>query len=311
MSARTTFVSCYGAASESFRADRLKLAFLWFDEILFEDIGDTTREGFLARLPEYDTLSEREKGYLLEAVTPVKERVRLDWQRRAIDTLGEGYPRWGENLENYDFPEPETSEQFAHNALLRKIEGELGVDRFVDGYDIQQAEGRARSAVDAVRVWQLVTENVPCVMQALRDEGDALQAMRSFDRQKDESSPFTLLTTAVPSLLHLSWKNVVELKRKETFGQLRKKMEAIYDASERDMTSALSSLREAERQTTEEIVDRSRPAPGKALIEGVAGNIPVPGNFLSIVLSLKAFITEANKAERYEWFYMLRDLREK
>ena len=89
-------------------------------------------------------------------------------------------------------------------------------------------------------------------------------------------------------------------------------MEQIYSSSGEDLTTALGLLRQAEHDAVEEIVERSRPAPGAALVEGVLGNLPIPlVNPFSIALALKAFAKEAKKADQFEWFYMLRDLREK
>jgi hypothetical protein len=307
---RSTFVSAYGSVSEGFKSDRMKMCVLWFDEILFEDLGRISRERFLASLPGFDSLTARDQSYLLEAVTPVTERVKFHWSEIRMNGLGEGYPRWGDNFENYNYPEPETPEQFAHNVLLRKIEMEKGVDRFSDGWDMQQAEGRARAAISAINVWRTINEEIPCILQARSDEEEALGVVRSFGRKEEPSSPFTLLQAAVPSLAHLDWRSVAEMRRTSKFSSLRDKMEQIYSASEQDLAAALQSLRQAENSAIEEIVERSRPAPGTALVEGVLGNLPLPGiNPFGIVLALKAFTKEAQKADLFEWYYMLRNLR--
>ena len=284
---------------------------LWFDEILFEDFGRINRENFLASIPEVSSLSAVEHSCLLEAVTPVRERVKLDWQERFRKDIGRGYPRWGDKLKNYDFPEPETPAELAHNILLRKIEMEFGVNRFAEGYDIEQAEGRARFAVDSIDLWKAINDEIPCILQARSDEADVMNVFRSFDRKEELSSSFTLFQAVVPSLRHLSWKSVIDMRRKNKFNPFREKLERVFRSAEEDLTVSLQSLREAEKEVVEEIVERSRPAPGMALIEGVLGNLPTPGiNPFSIVFSLKAFARAVQNSERFEWFYMMRDLRE-
>src|ERR1019366_298110 len=126
---------------------------------------------------------------------------------------------------------PETPEQLAHNVLLRKIEMEKGVNRFTNGYDVEQAEGRARAAIDAINVWRTINEEVPCILQARSEEAEALGVIRSFERKEELSSPFTLLQAAVPSLAHLDWRSIVEMRRTSKFSSLRDKMEQIHSAS--------------------------------------------------------------------------------
>ena len=312
----STFVSAHGMVSESFKTDRLKLCFLWFDEILFEDLGRISREKFLEGVEGFEGFTPNQKGVFLETIAPVSERVKIDWradykdQARLIER--HGYPRWGKNHEKYDYPNPETPEQAAHNALLRKIEAEHGVARFDDGYDIEQAEGRAGSAVGAVRRWREISEQRPCVFQARKDEQDAMSAMSSFNRSENLQTPFTLFEATIPSLAHLAWGDIATLKVNDTFRSLRSKFEDVYSAKEGELSAAVSALKEAEAQATDAVLDLSRPRPGKAMIEGVLSNLPFAGiNPFSIIISLKGFFSEVQKADQFDWLYMLRDLREK
>lgn len=316
MTSNSTFVSAFGSQSENFKNDRMKLCFLWFDEILFEDLGRITREGFLASIAGFDALPFRERRLLTGAVSPISERVKIDWMADFKDPQRllerHGYPRWGEQQERYDYPDPETPEQAAHNALLRKIEAEHGVARFEDGFDIMQAEGRAGAAINAIAVWREVSEQLPCVLQARRDEQDAMAVMNAFGRTDPPPTPFTLFQATIPSLAHLPWKEVATLKANGTFETLRSKLEGFYAVRAGDLTRALADLKAAEERATDEILNLSRPRPGKALVEGILSNIPFPGpNPLSIIISLKGFMAEAKKEEQFEWLYMLRDLREK
>ena len=316
MTSHSTFVSSYGMVSESFKTDRLKLCFLWFDEILFEDLGRISREKFLEGIEGFEGFTSRQKGIFLETVSPVSECVEIDWmadfkdQARLMER--HGFPRWGANHENYDYPAPETPEQAAHNALLRKIEAEHGVARFDDGYDIQQAEGRAGSAVNAVRRWREIAEQRPCVFQARRDEQDAMSVMSSFGRIENIQTPFTLFEATIPSLAHLEWTDIATLKINDTFRSLRSKFQDVYSANDGQLGAAVLALKEAEAQATDAIIDMSRPRPGKAMIEGILSNLPFPSvNPFSIFISLKGFFSEVQKADHHDWFYMLRDLREK
>ncbi len=256
----------------------MKLCFLWFDEILFEDLGRISREQFLKGLEGFEELPFREQGLLLEAVTPVSERIKIDWMADFKDEerllKRHRYPRWGEQGENYDYPEPETPEQAAHNALLRKIEAEHAVNRFTDGYDIMQAEGRAGAAVGAVSFWRQLSGQLPCVFQARRDEQDAIASMNAFTWTGPLPIPFTLFQATVPSLAHLSWKEVTALKARDTFSSLRSKLEDLYAAAHGDLSRAVSDLKAAEERATGEILEIHLPKPGKAFAEGILSICP-------------------------------------
>ena len=123
MTYQSTLISFDAFAVGHFRNARMKLCFLWFDEIVFEDIGLHNREAFLSGIDGFSALEQRRKSLLLEAVSPLSERLRIDWKANRLERMHRGYPRWGPDYRNYDYREPETADQFAHNALLRKIEG--------------------------------------------------------------------------------------------------------------------------------------------------------------------------------------------
>ncbi len=139
-----------------------------------------------------------------------------------------------------------------------------------------------------------------------------MRVMSSFGRTDNLQTPFTLFEATIPSLAHLAWGDIANLKINDTFRSLRSKFEDVYSANEGQLSAALAALKEAEAEASDAIFEMSRPRPGKAMIEGVLSNLPFPSiNPFSIILSLKAFCLEVQKADRFDWLYMLRDLREK
>ena len=131
---------------DQFRSDHLKLCFLWYDEVLFDYIGTFDEARFFDKL--LGDVPVRDRREITDVVIPLARRLDSAVIGNVLVRLPSGYPRWGNDYANYDYPEPADAFEFAHNALLRRIESDQGVTRFVNGYDIQQAEGRARGAVD-------------------------------------------------------------------------------------------------------------------------------------------------------------------
>jgi len=139
-----------------------------------------------------------------------------------------------------------------------------------------------------------------------------MSAMNSFGQTENLQTPFTLFEATIPSLTHLAWGDIATLKIEDTFRSLRSKFEDVYSANEGQLSAAVSALKEAEAQATDAIIDLSRPRPGKAMIEGILGSLPLGVvNPFSIIISLKSFFSELQKEDHFNWLYMLRDLREK
>lgn len=306
----TTFIGSFRLIRDSFREDRLKLCYLWFQELIFEDAMPWSGRGYLTKLEGWDQLHSRDRGALQDALSPLSDRVPASVEARQKNMI-RGYPRWVDDPSRYTYPEPETPEQFAHNALLEAFERERGVRR-LDGIEIEYAEGRARAATDIVLLWQEVNSVVPCTLQCTSDERLAIDAMTRFTALPDTEPAKVLFQSTIPSLRHLPWSEVVRLRSTGLFDVLREKMRSLTLAAEGDLDEAKRKLAHAEAEAVEEIVNRARPKIGSSLFEGIAGNIPLPlpiPNPISIYSAIKTVIAQNRQDRDFGWLYMLRDLR--
>jgi len=304
------FVSFAGIRSDEEFDEQLKHLFLWFDEVIFEDIGGNDRKRFLDRHINFGSLKFLDRNLLSDSFIPVREAVKLDWDERFRSSLLRGYPRWGEETTEYHYPNPQSPSEMAHNALLKRIEGEHGVVSFEDGYAIEQAEGRARVAVDAVSLWREVANQLPCVLNATPDEEVAIKVFRESHVDTGPLPPGEVLSGSLPNLSLLDWSTILQIKRSDGLAALKKKAKEAIAVSGENLQRARREFEDAERDVYEDIIDRSRPRPGRALIEGVLGNIPMGLlNPFSIAFSWRGFSQQVAAEENYAWVYMLRDIR--
>lgn len=229
-----------------------------------------------------------------------------------LTRMGHGYPRWGKNYEEYTYPEPENAEQFAHNKLLSHITKEHGVSRFDDEYDIEQAEGRARVAVDAVLLWERVNAELPCMLQTNGDEKLAMIAAQQFSsRTTIPPSPFSLFEMSIPSLKDASWKDVVRLRKDGSLKFLREKIGKSMEKAGSDLELAKSLFDESEMEAIDSIVDKGRPRVIRVAIESILANLPgMVVNPFSVFFGLRDTASACKKHRDLGWLYLLRDIRQ-
>jgi len=289
-----------------FRADHLKLCVLWYDEVLIQTIGQTEDhfyEGLVAQEPDARATIKR----LSDVIVPLKKRVDHDLIDRDLRDP-HGYPRWGAMHEHYDYPDPQTAEQYAHNRLLRSIEEECGVPR-LEGWAVEQAEGRARVATDAVQLWAKVNAEVPCTLQANKDEKLAMGAAHEF-ATKVALSPLLLFETVVPSLSSVPWREIVTIQRDGRLTSLRNKIREALQAGSQDLNAAVAQFKELEASATEAAIENGRPRVKKIAIESALSNIPgLPVNPYSIFAAIRDTAAAQQRSNELGWFYMLRDIR--
>jgi hypothetical protein len=292
-------------SSRSFQA----MLFLWFDVILLESIGQYDKNRFIDSLIEHDPINRENHMIISDVVKTIDDVDKALAEVRRNEMLV-GYPRWGKEYENYTYPEPKDPYEYAHNKLLAYIEKEKGVARF-DGYDIEQAEGRARVAVDAVRLWDRVNRALPCILQAGTDEKLALQAAQAFGRSDvGITSEFGLFSVLVPSLEHVPWNSVVELKKSGSFSSLRRKIADVFKDAHGNFAQAQISFQRLEQETMSDIIERYRPRFATVALEALFSNLPgLPVNPFGLYTGAKSTLTEWQKRRNLSWFYVLRDLR--
>ncbi len=309
MSTSRALVSFMTGLEETFRTDHLKLCCLWYDEVLFETLREDDEKNLIQRLVENEENASRTAEELSDAIVPLRARVRHDLLGDVKEPL-RGYPRWGKQQEHYDYPEPEDAEQYAHNQLLRFIEAEHGVPEFT-GWEVEQAEGRARVAVDAVLLWQRVNGELPCMLQARQDEKIAMTAVQEFQSKGSEPvSPIRLLEQAIPSLKEVSWDKVLKLRDSKGVNLLRDKIREAVEQAGTDLDRAKKILDDFERDAIEAIVEIGRPNVKKVAIESVLSNIPgALVNPYSVFAGGRDTLGAVKKQAEFGWLYLLRDIR--
>jgi hypothetical protein len=307
--ALASFATC--AADHQFRNDHLKLCILWYDEILFQDLGQFDKDRFLTNVLGSEKNARSIIKDLSDVVIPLSARIGSDTLNDIRESMLSGYPRWGEKHENYTYPEPETPEEYAHNRLLAQIESEFGVARFSNGMEIEQAEGRAKVAVDAVTLWNTVNREIPCMLQANRDEKLAMTAVEQFAAKAEETpSPFRLFEMAIPSLSNVPWNQIVELRRNGAMGTLRTKMAEAVERVGANLDAAKQAFEDIEKNAMDDILELARPRPRKVAIEALLANIPgLPVNPASLYFGARDTLSAIKRSNAAGWLYLLRDIR--
>ena len=308
---RALVSSMTSSIDKDFRDDHLKLCFLWYDEVLIETIGQYDERRFYENLLG-DEAKERKTAHALsDIVVPLKKRANAELIGSLHDRLGRGYPRWGRDHENYNYPDPENGEQFAHNKLLQHIANEHGVTRFEDGYDIEQAEGRARVAVDAVLLWERVNMELPCMLQTNGDEKLAMLSAQQFSAGEDLApTPFVLFDTEIPSLEKVTWKKIIEFRRNGSLKSLREKFGKSFDSAGGNLTQAKELFNQSEREAINSIIDDARPNTKRVAVESILANIPgFQFNPFSVFFGLRDTAKSIKKEHDHGWLYLLRDIR--
>lgn len=311
MKTSRAFVSSFAELDSDFRKDHMKLCFLWHDEIMIEANNEYRRENYASQIVGEDHLSREEVKLLTDVVVPLQDRVSQDLIVSHRESRKHGYPRWGKNYENFTYPEPQDAQEYAHNMLLAHIQRDWGIEEF-DGADVEHAEGRARVAIDSVSYWELIQQEVNCMMEASFDERLAMVSASMFHSKSEKVvEPFKLFETSVPSLSSVPWAEIISLKSKGNFDKLRDKLTEIVSISESDLSSAQKALKNLETQATEEIIEKYRPNVRKVALESAAANIPcIPIlNPISAFFGVRDTIEEKRKFNELTWIYLLRDVR--
>ena len=233
------------------------------------------RRTFLARLVRGEVDDRKTIHALSDIIVPLNRRVDKDIIGDVIDRLADGYPRWGEHLEHYTYPDPENAQQFAHNKLLEHIAAEHGVAR-LEGIAVEHGEGRARSAVDAIALWTRVNAVRPCMLQANEDEKLAIVAAQQFNGKEKAATPISLFEAVIPSLNEASWKDIARLRNDKSLESLRQKISASMDRAGSDLNKARAFLRDLEIEALDVIVEKGRPKVTRIVVESVVSNLPVP-----------------------------------
>jgi hypothetical protein len=296
---------------EDFRADHLKLCFLWYDEVIIETIGNYDERKFVDGLLQAEPGKRALSHALSDIIRPLDKQLQNhiagDWRSQAQ----KGYPRWGDNYENYTYPVPENAEQYAHNHLLGLIAQERGLKQFDDGYDVEQAEGRARVAVEAVSLWEGVNAELPCMFQANQDEKSAMTAAKQFASGSGvQDAPFSLFEIAIPSLLDVTWSDVVRFRKNGSLRSLRDKIGQSVVGAGADLETAKSLFDKSEKEAIDAMLESGRPRVKRVAIESILANLPgMAVNPFSLFFGIRDTAAAHKRNQENGWLYLLRDIK--
>lgn len=305
--------SAWGAFAHKLRKDHLKLCFLWYDEVLVEPMRRDSRTPLARDILSEETLDRAERADFTDVVIDVAQRVSKDTMDAYTSSRKTWYPRWGDQQQNFTYPEPETAEEYAHNALLSHIEDENGHPA---GPFFELWEGRARVATDAVALWAAVNQEAPCILQATGDEKVAMAAALNFNKEMAPvDQPFRLFELSVPSLAKVPWKEIIGIKRRGNFNALRTMMFNVLTERLGDLDAAQRELARLEEDAAGEIIDAHRPNLKMVAIESVFSNIPNIQcisivNPFSVFLGIRNVVREVLAKRRTDWFYALHDVKQ-
>tara|TARA_R110000850_G_scaffold277143_1_gene423522 strand:+ start:10265 stop:11224 length:960 start_codon:yes stop_codon:yes gene_type:complete len=296
---------------EDFRADHLKLCFLWYDEVIIETIGKYDEKRFIDRLLQTECPPRALSHVLSDVIRPLDKQLQEHITGDLLSQVQRGYPRWGANHENYTYPEPENAEQYAHNHLLGLIAQEHGVTKFDDGYDVEHAEGRARVAVDAVVLWEGVNAELPCMFQANQDEKSAMTAAKQFiSGSSIQNAPFSLFEVAIPSLRDVTWSDVVQFRMNGSLKSLRDKIAQSVASAGADLEAAKSLFDSSEQEAIDAMVEIGRPKVKRVAIESILANLPgMVVNPFSLFFGIRDIAATYKRNQENGWLYLLRDIK--
>ena len=311
MDTSRTFVSSFAELKDDFRNDHMKICFLWHDEVMLDVSNDYRRNNYATQISGSESLSKEQTSLLTDIFIPLQDRVSSDLLEAYEESRPSGYPRWGNEYENFTYPDPQNPEQYAHNILLAHIKRDWKLDEFSGG-DVEHAEGRARVAINTVGLWECIQQEVECMLEASYDERVAMSAARIFNSSlQSQVEPFSLFEASIPSLSSVPWAEIINIKKSGRFEKLRSKLSEVASTPNIDKISAQAELAVLEAKAAEDIIERYRPKLKKVAIESMLANIPgIPGiNPFGAFFGIRDTYNEAKKRKDLSWFYTLRDVR--
>ncbi len=292
-----------------------KLHFLWFDQLILDGaslqgVFDATRwNDRISRFTGRSRLERRDhdtiKEHLIDVSAVGGGVITSDW----LEELQRGYPRWrkGDAILN-TYPEPQDAFEHAHNVLLSDIARERNVDHF-EGYDAEQAEGKARLAVDNVRTWTRIKAFVPeAELLCGFGEHRAIGSMIDFDLEVSGLDSRTahsqkIADRIVPDLSEVDWSDVCAIKRDKSFRVIREKVEEL-SRLHADVDEATHEFQRELSRVSKAIVLKNRPRPIRALVEGIATNLPISISAAgSLIASYAKFLSAAHEHSNHAWVY--------
>lgn len=299
--------SGYALVPNHFTQDHLKLCFLWYDEVLLELIKGNDFDDWLERLTRRDPVSREERHILSDVMVPLKSRVSKDvTDRYRFNYCGSPPPV--KDWRDYLHKEPTCAEQYAHNALLTQLSNEWDLSTpGMAGW----AEGLTQAAVSAVRLWRDAGVEYLSQLQATPQERIVMNAISQYELGPEiPVKPFDVFEARMPELANVPWSDIVGIKRRGDFDRLRKELTKLVRAPDITFDDARARLAEAEREATEEIIEKYRPNLKRVAGEALCSTIPTGSvtNPFGLYFSFKGVREEMAKKRALDWFYLIRDI---
>jgi hypothetical protein len=281
----------------------LKLATLWFDEIVFQ-------------MPKGDVICGLLDAMVLESSLGCSSSTAKELKRIWIDIF--------KVLPDYKFLESALKEDnskldkitfdVTNNATLKEqFNNRLpksGSELFAFYHEVAWANEGLK---DGVNAWFRINEKSLCTFLPTSREEEVLRRSFSKALEKKAQDLFSrVITGRIPDLQDISWDEIVSLRKHSFFVNFREKMVELSHQLD-TLTEGQSVEKYVEkiyRIEMEEMVQLFRPSPKLSIFNGVASNLPLPLpiNPYGIILSANDARKQLAAAKKYGWLYFLMDL---
>jgi hypothetical protein len=281
----------------------LKLATLWFDEIVFQMPKNNVISGLLDAM-----VSESSIGCSSATAKDLK-RIWVDIFKVIPDYkfLEHGFKEDNSKLASITF-------EVTTNATLREqFNNTLPNDKSEFAAFLHELGWANEGLKEGINAWFRINEKNLCTFLPTSREEEVLR--RSFSKafEKRAQDLFSsVITGRIPDLQNTSWDDIISLREHSFFNNFREKMI--------ELNNQVNSLAEGQsvekyvevitRNEMEEMIKLFRPSTKLSIFNGVVSNLPlpIPINPYGIILSANDARKQIATAKKYGWLYFLIDL---
>lgn len=336
----TALVGRYRCDEDGFLSNDLKFAFLWFDNIIFDDLANPqSKDTLLNDILQNETLKKSSKFIFSDIIKPA----HLEYSDNVLNKLGKKtlsnyMEEFSDNCQTYleDIycndrqivpNELDNMELFsdpiswAFSVLAYEHEKKYGLARHSpqwDGY-IEKLDNAIVDKLEAVRLWGVLGEK--CFFLANACSENTIDCIIDFNSNYKKSTEqsgtkcdaFSFLTTLTPPLSEVSWEKIIQLKNSGQFDPLKRKINDVLQQSNFIADASHASFSNDFNRSTEELLEIVEPNMFKTRVKTthklIVSTIPVVSTIMAGVDGGLEIYNEEKKEKEYRWYYSLRKLK--
>ena len=274
-------------SDEAFYEGSLKLAYLWFDDIVMQSPGDTLLPGVLEK-----------RGARPETIESVCEHIH--------------------SVQHYD-PDykPFDGKIWDEDAIKSAVTSETLKNYFEETYGPNAPPGEifrevaltGAAVLDVLGVLNKLSVAHQATLMPTDFEHRVLEAMATSQTRDDGFSLFEEIAQfRLPRLQETSWDLIVDLRNHPYLENFRKMLSLAQ--SEAGVANRREIFSELERKSMKELLSLLKPSPISATAKGVLTNLPFPTivNPFGILDSINTVRKELEIRKKFGWIYFLYDL---